>query len=200
MAHAWPCRCLAREDGGKRRFHRRPSFQDGRAPADIVKVGQHFQCEFIRHTHSIADSFKGLAITTPVGWMSSRRLQVRSTAVDGELLRTSSGWPITANKVCSVFSLIHQTPSFPASTLPERAVVPDLDFATSQGRRWVDRHHLRQLGCPGFSMILGTWHEAWPQRLGACSGRSMLNGDRKARELGYIRCPDELFVPNQADP
>jgi len=36
------------------------------APRDVVKVGQHFSVEFIRNTHSMADSFS-LAITTPVG-------------------------------------------------------------------------------------------------------------------------------------
>ena len=35
-------------------------------PRDVVKVGQHFSVEFIRNTHSMADSFS-LAITTPVG-------------------------------------------------------------------------------------------------------------------------------------
>ena len=35
-------------------------------PRDVVKVGQHFSVEFIRNTHSMADSFS-LAISTPVG-------------------------------------------------------------------------------------------------------------------------------------
>lgn len=54
------------------------------APRDVVKVGQHFSVEFIRNTHSMADSFS-LAITTPVGTVIfTGDFKFDHTPVDGE--------------------------------------------------------------------------------------------------------------------
>ena len=54
------------------------------SPRDVVKVGQHFSVEFIRNTHSIADSFS-LAITTPVGVVVfTGDFKFDHTPVDGE--------------------------------------------------------------------------------------------------------------------
>ena len=54
------------------------------SPRDVVKVGQHFSVEFIRNTHSMADSFS-LAITTPVGTVIfTGDFKFDHTPVDGE--------------------------------------------------------------------------------------------------------------------
>ena len=53
-------------------------------PRDVVKVGQHFSVEFIRNTHSMADSFS-LAISTPVGTVIfTGDFKFDHTPVDGE--------------------------------------------------------------------------------------------------------------------
>ena len=53
-------------------------------PRDVVKVGQHFSVEFIRNTHSMADSFS-LAISTPVGTIIfTGDFKFDHTPVDGE--------------------------------------------------------------------------------------------------------------------
>jgi len=62
------------------------------APRDVVKVGQHFSVEFIRNTHSMADSFS-LAITPSI-WLA---------------------WPTTASRACSACSAIPPMLRSPAS-------------------------------------------------------------------------------------
>jgi ribonuclease J len=98
-------------------------------PRDVVQVGQSFKVEFIRNTHSIADSFS-LAITTPVGvvvftgdfkfdhtpWMARTS--------------TSSAWRTTASRVCSACSRTPPMPSCRASHRPSGPCSPT-SIATS---------------------------------------------------------------------
>ena len=54
------------------------------SPREIVKVGQHLSVEFIRNTHSMADSYS-LAINTPVGTVIfTGDFKFDHTPVDGE--------------------------------------------------------------------------------------------------------------------
>jgi len=53
-------------------------------PRDIVQIGKHFRAEYIRNTHSIADSFS-VAIHTPIGVIiHTGDFKIDHTPVDGE--------------------------------------------------------------------------------------------------------------------
>merc|ERR1712216_615044 len=84
------------------------------APRDVVKVGQHFSVEFIRNTHSMADSFS-LAITTPVGTV----IFTGDFKFDHTPLMVSTliwlALPTTAKRVFSACSVIPPMPRCLAS-------------------------------------------------------------------------------------
>ncbi|CAK6696252.1 RNase J family beta-CASP ribonuclease [Synechococcus sp. CBW1107] len=161
------------------------------SPRDVVKVGQHFQVEFIRNTHSIADSFS-LAITTPVGVVIfTGDFKFDHTPVDGEYFDIQRMAHYGEQGVLCLFS-DSTNAEVPGFTPPERSVFPNLDrhFANSDGRVIVTTF---ASSVHRVSMILELAMKHG-RKVGLL-GRSMLNVIAKARELGYIRCPDELFVP-----
>jgi len=158
---------------------------------DVVQVGQHFKVEFIRNTHSIADSFS-LAITTPVGVIVfTGDFKFDHTPVDGETFDIQRMAHYGEQGVLCLFS-DSTNAELPGFTPPERAVFPNLD---------------RHIGAAEGRVILTTFASSTHRvamilelamkhgRKVGLLGRSMLNVIAKARELGYMRCPDELFVP-----
>jgi ribonuclease J len=161
------------------------------APRDVVQVGQHFKVEFIRNTHSIADSFS-LAITTPVGVVVfTGDFKFDHTPVDGEVFDIQRLAHYGEQGVLCLFS-DSTNAELPGFTPPERAVFPNLDrhFAKSEGRVIVTTF---ASSVHRVSMVLELAMKHG-RKVGLL-GRSMLNVIAKARELGYMRCPDELFVP-----
>jgi ribonuclease J len=158
---------------------------------DVVQVGQHFKVEFIRNTHSIADSFS-LAITTPAGVIIfTGDFKFDHTPVDGETFDIQRMAHYGEQGVLCLFS-DSTNAELPGFTPPERAVFPNLD---------------RHIGAAEGRVILTTFASSTHRvamilelamkhgRKVGLLGRSMLNVIAKARELGYMRCPDELFVP-----
>jgi ribonuclease J len=158
---------------------------------DVVQVGQHFKVEFIRNTHSIADSFS-LAITTPAGVVIfTGDFKFDHTPVDGETFDIQRMAHYGEQGVLCLFS-DSTNAELPGFTPPERAVFPNLD---------------RHIGAAEGRVILTTFASSTHRvamilelamkhgRKVGLLGRSMLNVIAKARELGYMRCPDELFVP-----
>ena len=160
-------------------------------PRDVVKVGQHFSVEFIRNTHSIADSFS-LAITTPEGVVVfTGDFKFDHTPVDGEYFDIQRMAHYGEKGVLCLFS-DSTNAELPGFTPPERAVFPNLDrhIAQAEGRVIVttfasSTHRVAMV------LELALKHG---RKVGLL-GRSMLNVIAKARELGYMRCPDDLFVP-----
>lgn len=160
-------------------------------PRDVVKVGQHFSVEFIRNTHSIADSFS-LAITTPEGVVIfTGDFKFDHTPVDGECFDIQRLAHYGEQGVLCLFS-DSTNAELPGFTPPERAVFPNLDrhIAQAEGRVILttfasSTHRVAMI------LELAMKHG---RKVGLL-GRSMLNVIAKARELGYMRCPDDLFVP-----
>jgi ribonuclease J len=161
------------------------------SPRDVVKVGQHFSVEFIRNTHSISDSFS-LAITTPVGVVVfTGDFKFDHTPVDGENFDIQRLASYGEKGVLCLFS-DSTNAELPGFTPPERSVFPNLD---------------RHIGNAEGRVILTTFASSTQRvamilelamkhgRKVALLGRSMLNVIAKARELGYMHCPDDLFVP-----
>jgi ribonuclease J len=161
------------------------------SPRDVVHVGQHFKVEFIRNTHSIADSYT-LAITTPVGVVVfTGDFKFDHTPVDGEVFDVQRLAHYGEQGVLCLFS-DSTNAELPGFTPPERAVFPNLDrhFGQAEGRVIVTTF---ASSVHRVSMILELAMKHG-RKVGLL-GRSMLNVIAKARELGYMRCPDELFVP-----
>ena len=161
------------------------------SPRDVVQVGQHFKVEFIRNTHSLADSFS-LAITTPAGVVIfTGDFKFDHTPVDGEYFDIQRMAHYGEQGVLCLFS-DSTNAELPGFTPPERAVFPHLDrhIGNAQGRviltTFASSTHR-------VSMILELAMKHG-RKVGLL-GRSMLNVIAKARELGYMRCPDDLFVP-----
>jgi ribonuclease J len=161
------------------------------APRDVVKVGQHFSVEFIRNTHSMADSFS-LAITTPVGTVIfTGDFKFDHTPVDGEHFDLARMSHYGEQGVLCLFS-DSTNAEVPGFCPPERSVFPNLDRHISQAEGRVIITTFAS-SIHRVSMILELAIKNG-RKVGLL-GRSMLNVIAKSRELGYMRAPDELFVP-----
>lgn len=161
------------------------------SPRDTVRLGANFFIEFIRNTHSMADSFT-LAIRTPVGVVIfTGDFKVDHTPVDGEYFdfQKLAEYGEQGVQLLISDSTNSEVPGFTPS---ERAVFPGLDreIGAAKGRVMVTTfassvHRVNMI------LELATKHK---RKVGVI-GRSMLNVIAKARELGYVRCADDLFVP-----
>jgi ribonuclease J len=160
-------------------------------PRDMVRIGKYFLVEYIRNTHSIADSFT-VAIHTPVGVViHTGDFKVDHTPVDGEFFDFQR---LAEHGEKGVLCLISDSTNseVPGYTPSERSVFPNLDRAFSQatGRLFVTTfassvHRINMI------LELAKKH----RRVVSVLGRSMLNVIAQARNLGYIKCEDDLFVP-----
>ncbi len=164
-------------------------------PRDMVRVGKSFLVQYIRNTHSIADSFT-VAIHTPLGIViHSGDFKVDHTPVDGEFFDFQKLAEYGEKGVLCLMS-DSTNAEVPGSTPSERSVYPNLDrvFGNANARLLVTTfassvHRVNMI------LELAQKHN----RVVAVVGRSMLNVIAHARNLGYIKCPDDLFVSlNQA--
>lgn len=160
-------------------------------PREIVRLGKSFLVEYIRNTHSIADSFT-VAINTPVGVViHSGDFKIDHTPVDGEHfdLQRLAEYGEKGVQCLLSDSTNAEVPGFTPS---ESSVYPNLDriFSQAPGRILVTTfassvHRL--------NIILDIAQKQG--RSVAVVGRSMLNVIAHARNLGYIKCQDDLFIP-----
>jgi ribonuclease J len=160
-------------------------------PRDMVRIGSSFLVEYIRNTHSIADSFS-VAIHTPVGVViHTGDFKIDHTPVDGEYFDFQR---LAEHGEKGVLCLISDSTNseVPGSTPSERSVYPNLDraFGQASGRLLVTTfassvHRINMI------LELARKHN----RVVSVLGRSMLNVIAHARNLGYIKCEDDLFVP-----
>jgi len=160
-------------------------------PREVIKVGQHFSVEFVRNTHSISDSYS-FAVTTPVGVVFfTGDFKFDHTPPDGQPSDLARMAHYGDQGVLCLLS--DSTNSEVTGFTPsEYSVFPNLDryIATAEGRVMVttfasSTHRVAML--LELAMKNG-------RKVGLL-GRSMLNVVGKARELGYMRFPDDLFFP-----
>lgn len=161
------------------------------SPREVVRVGKSFFVEFIRNTHSIADSFT-VAIRTPVGVViHTGDFKIDHTPVDGEFFDFQR---LAEYGEQGVHCLISDSTNseVPGYTPSERSVFPNLDrvFAQAPGRLLVTTfassvHRINMI------LELAKKHD----RVVSVLGRSMLNVIAHARKLGYIKCEDNLLQP-----
>ncbi|MGK7871781.1 MAG: ribonuclease J [Xenococcaceae cyanobacterium] len=160
-------------------------------PRDMVRIGKSFFVEFMRNTHSIADSFT-VAIHTPIGMIiHTGDFKIDHTPVDGEFFDLQK---LAEHGEKGVLCLLSDSTNaeVPGHTPSERSVYPNLDrtFAQAPGRLMVTTfassvHRINII------LDLAQKHN----RKVAVVGRSMLNVIAHARNLGYIKCRDDLFEP-----
>ncbi|KGG14572.1 MULTISPECIES: ribonuclease J [unclassified Prochlorococcus] len=160
-------------------------------PRDVVKVGQSFSVEFIRNTHSMADSFS-LAIKTPVGTVIfTGDFKFDHTPVDGEHFDLARLAHHGEQGVLCLFS-DSTNAEVPGWCPSERTVFPSLERHVSEAEgRVIITTFASSIHRVAMILELALKHG---RKVGLL-GRSMLNVIAKAREIGYMKAPDELFVP-----
>jgi len=160
-------------------------------PRQVVRLGQNFSIEFIRNTHSIGDSFS-LALTTPVGVIfftgdfkfdhlppDKKHADIERMAYYGE-----------KGVLCL---LADSTNSEVKGFVPsEISVFPNLDRIISEAK---GRVMLTTFASSTHRVAMVIELAMKHGRKIGLMGRSMLNVVGKCRELGYIKCPDDLFFP-----
>ena len=163
-------------------------------PRETVRIGQHFFAEFIRNTHSIADSFS-VAIHTPLGVIiHTGDFKIDHTPVDGEHYDLQK---LAEQGEKGVLCLLSDSTNaeVPGHTPSERSVYPNLDriFGKAEGRIMVTTF---SSSVHRVNMILDLANKHG--RKVAVVGRSMLNTIAHARKLGYIKCRDDIFESLQS--
>lgn len=159
-------------------------------PRQRVKIGC-FEVEFIRCTHSIADSFS-LIIRTPVGVLiHTGDFKFDFTPVDGEQFDIASLANAAEEGVLLLMSDSTNTER-PGFTPSEKTVWNKLNEVFASARRRIivttfasNVHRVRQVLNAAMKY----------DRRVAILGRSMLNFATIARELGYMSFPDGLLIP-----
>ena len=157
---------------------------------DTIKLGKNFKVEFIRSSHSIPDSVM-LAITTPAGTiLHTGDFKVDYTPIDGQLMNLGriaelgnqgilalmsdstnaerKGFTMSESSVGEVFEKVFQN-------CTKRIVVAT--FASNV-------HRIQQIVNSAVK---------YGRKIAVC-GRSMINIITTSIELGYIKCPDNLFI------
>src|SRR5271170_537697 len=159
-------------------------------PRQVVKIGC-FSVQFIRCTHSIADSFS-LIIRTPAGTIvHTGDFKFDFTPVDGELFDIASLSNAAEDGILLLMSDSTNTER-KGYTPSERTVWRKLNevFANAKQRIIVTTfasnvHRIRQVLQAALKY----------DRKVTILGRSMLNLAGIARELGYMTFPDGLLIP-----
>ncbi|MBC6474615.1 MAG: ribonuclease J [Hormoscilla sp. GM102CHS1] len=161
---------------------------------DMVRIGKHFLVEFIRNTHSMADSFT-VAIHTPIGVViHTGDFKIDHTPVDGEYFDFHR---LAEHGEQGVLCLMSDSTNSEVSgfTPSESSVYPNLDriISQAQGRVLVTTF---ASSVHRINIILQLAQKN--NRLVSILGRSMLNVIAHARHLGYIKCPESLLQPLHA--
>ena len=157
---------------------------------DTIKLGKNFKVEFIRSSHSIPDSVM-LAITTPAGTiLHTGDFKVDYTPIDGQIMdfgriaelgqqgilalmadstnAERRGFTMSESSVGEVFEKLFLN-------CTKRIVVAT--FASNV-------HRIQQIVNSAVK---------YGRKIAVC-GRSMINMISTAVELGYINCPENLFI------
>ncbi|MEM7727164.1 MAG: ribonuclease J [Cyanobacteria bacterium P01_A01_bin.45] len=161
------------------------------SPRDMVRIGKYFLIEYIRNTHSMADSFT-VAIHTPIGVViHTGDFKFDHTPVDGERFDIQR---LAEHGEKGVLCLMSDSTNseVPGFTPSENSVLPNLDrvFSQAEGRIFVTTF---ASSVHRINIILQLAQKN--NRVVSVVGRSMLNLIAHARNLGYVKCPDDLLKP-----
>ena len=155
-----------------------------------IKLGKYFEVEFIRSTHSIPDSVM-LAIKTPVGTiLHTGDFKVDFTPIDGKMMDFGRIAELGNEGILALMS-DSTNAERKGFTMSERSIGPVFDklFDGCTKRIVVatfasNVHRVQQIVSSAVK---------YHRKIAIC-GRSMINMITTAKELGYIDCPDDIFI------
>ena len=155
-----------------------------------IELGKNFKIEFIRSSHSIPDSVM-LAITTPAGTvLHTGDFKVDYTPIDGKIMDFGRIAELGKEGILALMS-DSTNAERKGFTMSERSVgeVFDKLFLHCTKRIVVatfasNVHRVQQIVNAAVK---------YDRKIAVC-GRSMINMIETARELGYIECPENIFI------
>ena len=155
-----------------------------------IKFGKYFEVEFIRSTHSIPDSVM-LAIKTPVGTiLHTGDFKVDYTPIDGKIMDLGRIAELGNEGILALMS-DSTNAERKGFTMSESSIGPVFDelFDGCTKRIVVatfasNVHRVQQIVSSAVK---------YHRKIAIC-GRSMINMITTAKELGYIECPDDIFI------
>ena len=157
---------------------------------ETIKLGNNFKVEFIRSSHSIPDSVM-LAITTPSGTiLHTGDFKVDYTPIDGQLMNLGRIAELGQQGILALMS-DSTNAERKGFTMSESSVGDVLDklFLNCTKRIVVatfasNVHRIQQIVNSAIK---------YGRKIAVC-GRSMINIITTSMELGYIKCPENIFI------
>ena len=155
-----------------------------------ISLGKYFNVEFIRSTHSIPDSVM-LAITTPVGTiLHTGDFKVDFTPIDGKIMDLGRIAELGNQGILALMS---------DSTNAERKGFTMSESSVGEVFDKLFIHCTKRIVVATFASNVHRVQQIvnaavkYGRKIAVC-GRSMINMITTARELGYIDCPEDLFI------
>ena len=157
---------------------------------ETIQLGKNFSVEFIRSSHSIPDSVM-LAITTPTGTiLHTGDFKVDYTPIDGKLMDFGRIAEIGNKGVLALMS---------DSTNSERKGFTMSESSVGEVFDKLFLHCTKRIVVATFASNVHRVQQIvnsavkYNRKIAVC-GRSMINTIETARELGYIECPENIFI------
>ena len=155
-----------------------------------INFGKNFKVEFIRSTHSIPDSVM-LAIKTPVGTvLHTGDFKIDYTPIDGKIMDLGRIAELGKEGILALMS-DSTNAERKGFTMSESSIGPVFDdlFDGCTKRIVVatfasNVHRVQQIVSSAVK---------YKRKIAIC-GRSMINMITTAKDLGYIDCPDDIFI------
>ena len=155
-----------------------------------INLGQNFKVEFIRSSHSIPDSVM-LAITTPAGTvLHTGDFKVDYTPIDGKLMDFGRIAEIGNQGILALMS---------DSTNSERKGFTMSESSIGEVFDKLFLHCTKRIVVATFASNVHRVQQIvnsavkYNRKIAVC-GRSMINMIETARDLGYIECPENIFI------
>lgn len=158
---------------------------------DVITLGQYFKVEFIRSTHSIADSV-ALAITTPVGVVvHTGDFKIDFTPIQGDMINLQR-FAELGKKGVLLFMCDSTNVERQGYTMSERSVGPIIDkiFDDTPDNRIMVATFSSNIDRIQQIINSAVKHN----RKVAVIGRSMTNVVKTACELGYLNFPKNTLI------
>ena len=157
---------------------------------ETISLGKNFKVEFIRSSHSIPDSVM-LAITSPAGTiLHTGDFKVDYTPIDGKLMDFGRIAEIGNQGILALMS---------DSTNAERKGFTMSESSIGEVFDKLFLHCTKRIVVATFASNVHRVQQIvnsaikYNRKIAIC-GRSMINMIETAKELGYIDCPDNIFI------
>ncbi len=155
-----------------------------------ISLGKNFKVEFIRSSHSIPDSVM-LAITTPAGTvLHTGDFKVDYTPIDGKIMDFGRIAELGNQGILALMS---------DSTNAERKGFTMSESSVGEVFDKLFLHCTKRIVVATFASNVHRVQQIvnsavkYNRKIAVC-GRSMINMIETARELGYIECPENIFI------